>query len=203
MEGGQVRGGNRAGGGPRQGRRHTVDRRRVARGRTPASRRWPASSPPSGRSGTVTAGNAPGLNDGASALVVASLAFAKAHGLAPLARITGYATGGRGAEGLFFAPILAVQNLMATERRQDRRLRSDRGQRGVRGPGDRRRPGARVGLEPGQRQRRRGGAGPPDRRERRPGADDPALRACGTAAAHRSRDALPRRRQRGGPQRGE
>src|SRR6266516_3917615 len=41
------------------------------------------------KDGTVTAGNAPGLNDGASALVVASLAFAKAHGLAPLARITG------------------------------------------------------------------------------------------------------------------
>src|SRR3954452_6523429 len=36
--------------------------------------------------GTVTAGNAPGLNDGASALVVASLAFAKAHGLTPLAK---------------------------------------------------------------------------------------------------------------------
>ena len=36
--------------------------------------------------GTVTAGNAPGLNDGSSALVVASLAFAKAHGLTPLAK---------------------------------------------------------------------------------------------------------------------
>ena len=40
------------------------------------------------KDGTVTAGNAPGLNDGASALVVASLAYAKAHGLMPLARIT-------------------------------------------------------------------------------------------------------------------
>ncbi len=38
--------------------------------------------------GTVTAGNAPGLNDGASALVVTSLAFARAHGLKPLARVT-------------------------------------------------------------------------------------------------------------------
>jgi len=44
--------------------------------------------------GTVTAGNAPGLNDGSSALLVTSLAFAKAHGLTPMARITGYATGG-------------------------------------------------------------------------------------------------------------
>jgi acetyl-CoA C-acetyltransferase len=64
------------------------------------------------RDGTVTAGNAPGLNDGASALVVTSLAFAKAHGLAPLARVTAYATGGGEPNELFFAPILAVQNLM-------------------------------------------------------------------------------------------
>ncbi len=62
--------------------------------------------------GSVTAGNAPGLNDGASALVVTSLAFAKANGLKPLARVTGYATGGGEPKDLFFAPILAVQNLM-------------------------------------------------------------------------------------------
>jgi acetyl-CoA C-acetyltransferase len=60
----------------------------------------------------VTPGNAPGLNDGASALVVTSLAFAKAHGLTPLAKVTGYATGGGEPRELFFAPILAVQNLM-------------------------------------------------------------------------------------------
>ncbi len=64
------------------------------------------------KDGTVTAGNAPGLNDGASALVVCSLAFARAHGLAPMARVTGYATGGGEPKELFFAPILAVQNLM-------------------------------------------------------------------------------------------
>ena len=63
--------------------------------------------------GSVTPGNAPGLNDGASALVVASLAFAKAHGLEALARITGYATGGGEPKDLFFAPIVAVKNLMA------------------------------------------------------------------------------------------
>jgi len=64
------------------------------------------------KDGSVTAGNAPGLNDGASALVVASLAYAKAHGLKPLARITAYATGGGEPKDLFFAPIFAVQNLM-------------------------------------------------------------------------------------------
>ena len=62
--------------------------------------------------GSVTPGNAPGLNDGASALVVASLAFAKAHGLPALARITAYATGGGEPKDLFFAPIVAVRNLM-------------------------------------------------------------------------------------------
>ena len=67
------------------------------------------------KDGTVTAGNAPGLNDGASALVVTSLAFAQAHGLKPLARITGYATGGGEPKDLFFAPIVAVRHLMAKE----------------------------------------------------------------------------------------
>ena len=61
---------------------------------------------------TVTAGNAPGLNDGGAALVVASEAYAKVHGLPILARITGYASGGGDPQDLFFAPIVAVQNLM-------------------------------------------------------------------------------------------
>ena len=64
------------------------------------------------KDGSVTAGNAPGLNDGASALVVTSLSFAKTHGLAPLARVTAYATGGGEPRDLFFAPIVAVQNLL-------------------------------------------------------------------------------------------
>jgi acetyl-CoA C-acetyltransferase len=62
--------------------------------------------------GSVTAGNAPGLNDGASALIVTSLTFAKSHGLQPLARVTAYATGGGEPKEIFFAPIVAVQNLM-------------------------------------------------------------------------------------------
>lgn len=61
---------------------------------------------------TVTAGNAPGLSDGGAALVVTSEAFAETHGLPVMARITGYASGGMEPRDLFFAPILAVQNLM-------------------------------------------------------------------------------------------
>jgi acetyl-CoA C-acetyltransferase len=62
---------------------------------------------------TVTAGNASTLNDGAAAVVVTSEAYAKAHGLPIMARITGYATGGGAPEDLFFAPIVAVKKLMA------------------------------------------------------------------------------------------
>ena len=61
---------------------------------------------------TVTAGNAPGLNDGGSALVIVSEEYARAHGIAIMARITGYAGGGGEPRDLFFAPIVAVQNLM-------------------------------------------------------------------------------------------
>src|SRR3989454_1765252 len=53
-----------------------------------------ALKPSFAQGGTVTPGNAPGLNDGASALVVASLAFAKAHGVKPLARVTAYSSAG-------------------------------------------------------------------------------------------------------------
>jgi len=63
----------------------------------------------------VTAGNAPGLNDGAAAVVVASLEYAEAHGLAIEAVISAYAAGGTEPRDLFFAPIAAVKNLMARE----------------------------------------------------------------------------------------
>jgi acetyl-CoA C-acetyltransferase len=64
------------------------------------------------KEGTVTAGNAPGLNDGAAALVVMSAEKADEMGVKPLARITGYATGGAPPKEVFYAPIAAVRNLM-------------------------------------------------------------------------------------------
>jgi acetyl-CoA C-acetyltransferase len=63
----------------------------------------------------VTAGNAPGLNDGAAALVVTSLAYAQAHGLDVLARINAYATGATTPRELFFAPVKAVRKVMEKE----------------------------------------------------------------------------------------
>ncbi|MBT8398707.1 MAG: acetyl-CoA C-acyltransferase [Gemmatimonadetes bacterium] len=59
----------------------------------------------------VTAGNAPGLNDGAASLVVASQAFAEAHGLPIMAYVNNYAVGSTEPQDLFFAPIEAVRKL--------------------------------------------------------------------------------------------
>ncbi len=63
------------------------------------------------KDGTVTAGNAPGLNDGSSALMVVSESYMKEHKLTPMARIVDYTTAGVSPELLFFAPIDAVNNL--------------------------------------------------------------------------------------------
>ncbi len=65
----------------------------------------------------VTAGNAPGLNDGGAAVVVASLEYAQAHGFEVDAVISAYATGAMEPRDLFFAPIAAVQALMAKEKK--------------------------------------------------------------------------------------
>jgi acetyl-CoA C-acetyltransferase len=63
------------------------------------------------KEGTVTAANAPGLNDGASAVVVMSGAAVKRTGAKPMARVTGYATGGTAPEMVFYAPVVAVKKL--------------------------------------------------------------------------------------------
>jgi acetyl-CoA C-acetyltransferase len=64
---------------------------------------------------TVTAGNASPMNDGASALVVTSEEYARAHGLTMIARINAYATGAVEPRDLFFAPIEAVKRLMTRQ----------------------------------------------------------------------------------------
>ncbi len=62
--------------------------------------------------GSVTAGNAPSVNDGGAALVVASREAADRIGARPLARVLGYATGGTAPELLFYAPVIAVRKLL-------------------------------------------------------------------------------------------
>ena len=62
--------------------------------------------------GTVTAGNAPGITDGAAALVLASADAVARDGLAPIARILGYSQADVAPEWLFEAPISGVRRLL-------------------------------------------------------------------------------------------
>ena len=63
------------------------------------------------KDGSVTAGNASTINDGASALVVASAEKAEELGAKPIARITGYSTGGMEPEWVMMAPVIAMKKL--------------------------------------------------------------------------------------------
>jgi len=63
--------------------------------------------------GTVTAGNASGVNDGAAAMILASEAAAQAHGLKPRARILGMATAGVPPRIMGVGPVPATQKLLA------------------------------------------------------------------------------------------
>lgn len=65
------------------------------------------------KDGTVTAGNASGINDGAAALVLARAEAAQAAGLKPRARILGYAHAGVRPQVMGIGPVPAVENLLA------------------------------------------------------------------------------------------
>lgn len=62
--------------------------------------------------GTVTAGNAPGVNDGASALVVTSAERAQAMGVEPMARIVAQATSGTEPQLVMMAPVEAIKKVL-------------------------------------------------------------------------------------------
>ncbi|MET0246353.1 MAG: 3-oxoadipyl-CoA thiolase [Sphingomonas sp.] len=63
--------------------------------------------------GTITAGNASGLNDGAAAMVVASAEAAQRHGLTPRARVVGIAASGLAPRVMGMGPVEAVRKLLA------------------------------------------------------------------------------------------
>jgi acetyl-CoA acyltransferase len=63
--------------------------------------------------GSVTAGNASGVNDGAAALILASEEAVKRHGLTPIVRILGGATAGVAPRIMGIGPVPALRNLMA------------------------------------------------------------------------------------------
>ena len=62
--------------------------------------------------GSVTAGNAPGITDGAAATILASEAAVERHGLQPLAKIVGYAQAEVAPKWLFLAPVTGVRRLL-------------------------------------------------------------------------------------------
>lgn len=64
------------------------------------------------KEGKVTAGNAPSLNDGAAALVLASRAYAEEHNATPLARVVGYTHACLPPKYLFAAPAHAIPKLL-------------------------------------------------------------------------------------------
>ena len=64
------------------------------------------------KDGSVTAGNAPGVNDGAAALVVMSDARATSLGITPMARIAGYATSGLAPKLLLMTPVESIRKLL-------------------------------------------------------------------------------------------
>jgi acetyl-CoA C-acetyltransferase len=68
--------------------------------------------PAFGDKGTVTAGNASSINDGAAAVVVLSSEQAEQQGIRSEARILGYATSAREPEWFTLAPILAIESLL-------------------------------------------------------------------------------------------
>jgi len=64
------------------------------------------------KDGKITAGNAPGLNDGAAAVIVASRSKAEDIGTKPIARIVGYAQAAAEPKYLFYAPVKAIPQLL-------------------------------------------------------------------------------------------
>ena len=129
------------------------------------------------KDGTVTAGNAPGVNDGASATVVMAADVAARLNLSPLARIVGQATSGLEPMLVLMTPVEAVRKVLKKTGWTLDDVDLVRVERGVRGAGRRGHPRTRPRSGEGQRAGRRGRARPRDRLERRARPDDAALRA--------------------------
>ncbi len=95
--------------------------------------------------GTVTAGNASGINDGACALLLASEAAVKEHGLTPRARYVAGAVAGVAPRVMGIGPVPATRKVLERARTVDLANGRHRAQRSVRGPGARRAARSRRG----------------------------------------------------------
>jgi len=105
--------------------------------------------------GSVTAGNASGINDGAAAVVLMERKAAEKKGVKPLARLVAYAHGHRAGP--------CSQESHGARRIEGRRHGCDRIQRGLRRPGVRGCQGARIRWQEAEPERRRDRSGPSDR----------------------------------------
>ena len=129
------------------------------------------------KDGTVTAGNAPGVNDGAAAVVVMAADKAAALGLTPMARIVGQAVSGLSPKWILMTPVQAVQKLLTkvgwtlddVDLVELNEAFSAQALAVIR----------ELGVDPaqGQPERRRGRTWSPDRRQRSSHPDNLALRA--------------------------
>ena len=146
--------------------------------------------------GTVTAGNASGVNDGACALLVASERAAAAYGLTPRARVVAGATAGVPPRVMGIGPVPATRKLLARAGARHRPDRRGRAERGVRGPGAGRAPRPRAPRRRRAREpeRRRHRARAPARDERRPPRGDGDVRAPGAGRPLRPLHDVHRRR---------
>jgi acetyl-CoA acyltransferase len=97
----------------RKGEAIIVDRDEHPRAGTTVESLAKLATPFKKEGGTVTAGNASGVNDGAAALIVASAAAVKAFGLTPIARILGIATAGVAPRIMGIGPVPATRKLCA------------------------------------------------------------------------------------------
>ena len=146
------------------------------------------------KDGTVTAGSASGINDGAAALVLMTDAEAAKRGVAPLARIVSWATAGVDPKVMGSGPIPASRAALKKAGWSRQRSRPRRGQRGLRRAGLRREQGSRLGSGEGERERRRHRARPSDRRLGRTHPRDAAPRDAEAQREEGPRHAVHRRR---------
>ena len=146
------------------------------------------------KDGSVTAGNASGINDGAGAVVLASADAVKAQNLKPIARLVAYAHAGVEPTIMGIGPVPATEAGAGPGRPEGERPRRDRVQRGLRRAGLRGGQGTRA--RPGQGEPERLGhlAGPPDRRHRRDHHHQGAVRTAARQGPLRPGDDVHRRR---------
>ena len=133
------------------------------------------------KDGTVTAGNASGINDAAAAVVLASESFVSSHGLSPLGRLVGYGLAGVEPRIMGMGPVPATRKVLDRTGLKVERDRRVRGERGLRGSGPGGGQGTGPAVRPDQPERQRDLPRPPRRRLR----GHPGRQVAVRAQAHR------------------